>query len=219
VLVVVTTATVATTTTVTASPASFAQSASTQLSVTVKAASGTVSPTGSITFALGTATAAGPVSLGAATLTGSGGAATATLTVKGSSLPVGSEAIVATYAGAGGFSGSIGSASVTVATARTSNVSVSAGRTVSSQSGFPVKIQLQEQAGVPTTITGFTINGTNFTPSIGAFFGTTQMAAQATLTGTMVIQWTPLPATLVFVFTGVDASGAQWSQTVSLATK
>lgn len=82
-----------------------------------------------------------------------------------------------------------------------------------------MKVQLQETAGVATKLTGFTINGTNFTPAIAAFFGATQIAANATLSSIMNVQWTPLPSTLAFVFNGVDASGRQWSQTVSLTTK
>jgi hypothetical protein len=73
-------------------------------------------------------------------------------------------------------------------------------------------------AGGATTLTGFTINGTSFTPAMAADFGGTQIVAHGTLTSTMNIQWTPLPATLVFVFNGMDASGRQWTQTVSLAT-
>ena len=69
-----------------------------------------------------------------------------------------------------------------------------------------------------TTITGFTINGTSFTSAIAQFFGTTKLAALGTLTSSMFIQWKPLPTTIVFGFTGVDASGHQWSQSVSVST-
>jgi hypothetical protein len=99
-----------------------------------------------------------------------------------------------------------------------SNIVATVTKTTSAQAGFPIKLQLQEQAGVATTLTGFTINGTNYATVIAYFFGTRQVAANGTLTGIMEIQWVPLPATLVFVFTGEDASGKQWSQTVSLAT-
>jgi hypothetical protein len=34
----------------------------------------------------------------------------------------------------------------------------------------------------------------------------------------MQIQWKPLPSTLVFVVSGQDTSGHQWSQTVSVST-
>jgi subtilase family serine protease len=109
VLVIVTAPTVATATTLTVSVASIAKSSSTHLTVTVKAATGATAPTGRVTFT------AGALALGMATLAGSGGTATATLTVRGGNLAVGSNSIVATYAGSAGFSGSTGSATVAVA--------------------------------------------------------------------------------------------------------
>jgi hypothetical protein len=196
----------------TASAASIAPSAATQLTATVKAASGSAAPTGSVTF-----TAAG-VSLGTTVLVASGATAAASLTVNGSSLVAGNNTITASYSGSSGFSASSGSAVVAVAAAVASNVLATATKTTNAQSGFAVKLQLQETAGGATTLTGFTINGTNFTPAIAADFGSTQMAAHGALTSTINIQWTPLPATLVFVFNGMDASGRQWTQTVSLAT-
>jgi hypothetical protein len=212
VVVIVTAAPAPTSATLVANPASVAPSASTQLTVTVKAAAGSIAPTGNKTFTVGR------TQLGTATLAPWGATATATLTVKGSSLASGSNSIVATYSGNGSFSGSTSTVIVDVVSSVASNIVASATKTTSAQVGFPVKIQLQEQAGVATTVTGFTINGANFTPVIGNFFGTTQVAAHGTLTGTMVIQWSPLPATLTFGFTGMDASGRQWSQTVSLQT-
>jgi Pro-kumamolisin, activation domain/Bacterial Ig-like domain (group 3) len=212
VVVVATSPQIATTTTLAASPASIAQTATTQLTATVKPASGSTAPTGSVTFT------AGNVSLGSATLTASGSTATATLTVKASSLTPGSNTIAASYPGSNTFAASSGSATVTVASGA-SNVVATATKTTDSQPGFAVKVQLQETAGVATKLTGFTINGTNFTPAIAAFFGATQIAANATLSSIMNVQWTPLPSTLAFVFNGVDASGRQWSQTVSLTTK
>jgi hypothetical protein len=212
VIIIVTAAPAPATATLVANPTSFAASASTQLTVTVKAATGSAAPTGNVTFTVGRTL------LGTASLAVSGATATATLTVKGSSLAAGSNSIVATYSGSGGFSGSTSSVIVNVASSSASNIVASATKTTSAQVGFPVKIQLQEQAGVATTVTGFTINGTDFSPSIGNFFGTVQVAAHGTLAGTMMIQWTPLPATLTFGFTGMDASGKPWSQTVSLQT-
>lgn len=213
VLVVVTAPTVATTTTVTASAASIAQTASTQVTATIKGPAGSAAPAGTVAFSLGS------VSLGSAALTASGSSSIATLTVKGSSLAAGNNTITASYSGNGSFASSSGSTTVSVSvTSLASNVVATAVKTTSTQSGFPVKVQLQETAGVATTLTGMTINGTNFTSAIAPFFGTTQLSAHGTLTGTMIVQWSPLPSTLTFLFTGVDASGRQWSQTVSLAT-
>jgi subtilase family serine protease len=199
---------------VTASPVTMAQSGATVLSATVKPASGSSAPSGTVTFTAGKAT------LGTVALTASGTSATAALTVKGSSLATGSNTITATYSGATGFNGSTGSVAVSVTAASASNVVATVPPNSISQTsnGWGVTVELQETAGVATTITGFTINGTSFTSAIAQFFGTTKLAALGTLTSSMFIQWKPLPTTIVFGFTGVDASGHQWSQSVSVST-
>jgi hypothetical protein len=210
--VTVTAPPVATSTTLAASPATIAAAATTQLTVTVRAASGSAAPSGSVGFAIGN------TSLGSAVLGGSGATATATLTVKAASLAAGANTIVASYAGNGAFAASTGSTTVTL-TAAASNVILTAVKTTNAQPGFAVKVQLQETGGAPTLLTGFTVNGVNFTPEIAAFLGNAQLGADATLTSVMNIQWSPLPATLVFVFNGQDPHGRQWTQTVSLPTK
>ena len=99
---------IGTTLTLTASPASIAQSASTQLTAKVSAVTGSNPPTGSVAF-----TVSG-VSLGSAALIPNGSTATAALTVKGTSLSAGSNAIAASYTGAGTFSNSTATATVAV---------------------------------------------------------------------------------------------------------
>jgi hypothetical protein len=93
-----------TTTALSANPTIIASSGSTVLTATVSAESGTISPSGSVSFAVG------ETSLGAATLSGSGGSATASLTVQGTQLSSGSNVIVASYAGDATFPASSGSA-------------------------------------------------------------------------------------------------------------
>ncbi len=215
VTITVTAPLVATAATLSANPTAIAQSASTVLTVTIKPASGTAIPGGSVTFT------AGNVSLGSATLAASGANATASLTVKGASLAAGNNTVSVSYTGDSKFSGSSATVVVTVTAPQTaaSNVVATVSKTTNAQPGFAVKIQLQETAGAATKLTGVSINGVNMTPAIGAMFGGPQIAAHATLTAVVNVQWSPLPATLVFVFTGSDASGKQWTQTVSLATK
>ena len=96
-----------TTTSVVANPNSIASSGSTVLTATVSA-SGSTSPTGSVTFSVG------QTSLGSTALSGSGGSATANLTVNGSQLASGSDLISASYAGGSGFQASSGSVTVSV---------------------------------------------------------------------------------------------------------
>jgi hypothetical protein len=202
----------ATTTTVTANPATIAQTATTQLTASVKPAAGTTAPTGTVTFSLGT------TALGTATLAATGATASASLTVKGSSFAAGANSITATYGGSGTFAGSTASATVTVTTPASNVVATATPQSSGAQVGWGVKVQLQETAGTATTLTGFAINGTDFTPAIAGFFGSTQLPANGTLTANLIIQWLPLPANIVFSFTGVDASGRKWSQSVSIAT-
>lgn len=130
VIVIVTSPLVLTKTSVTASPASVEPSGSTQLTVTVKAETGTAAPTGSVTFTFGATGSAPVASLGTAALSGSEGNSTATLTVKGASLLAGSNTLVATYAGSGSFSGSTGSAAVRVTGAAASIVRLALSETV-----------------------------------------------------------------------------------------
>ena len=110
--------TTGTTTTVTPNPSSFAVGASTVVTATVKAASGTATPTGSVSFS------AGNSSLGDANLTGTGGTAIASVTVAGNLLATGANTIKATYSGTTSFSGSSGSATVTVTVPTTASAVV-----------------------------------------------------------------------------------------------
>jgi hypothetical protein len=159
------------------------------------------------------------VSLGSATLIASGATGAATFTLKAGTLAAGNDTITATYSGSASFASSTGSAAITVTGTTASNIVVTAAKTTNNQPGFAVTLKIQETAGAPTTLTSFTINGTNFTPVMASFFGSTQIAAHATASSTMNVQWAPLPATLVFVLSGADPSGRTWTQTVSLATK
>jgi subtilase family serine protease len=206
---------VGTTMTITASPASIAQNASTQLTFTVKPASGSVLPTGAISLTNGT------VVLGSATLAASTGASAATITVKGSSLVAGKNTLTAVYAGMTGFAGATATVQVTVAAAAAAaaNVALSTAKGPATvQRGFPVTVQIQEQAGVATSLTGLTINGTSFSSAIAAFFGATTLPANGKLSTSLVVEWSPLPANLTFVVSGVDGAGHQWSQTSTVAT-
>jgi subtilase family serine protease len=206
---------VSTTTSVTASPASIAATGSSTLAVTVKAASGTTAPTGAVTFAVAGKT------LGTATLSGTSGSATASFTVAGSNLVAGSNTITIGYSGGAPFASSSATIVLTITTsgAGTASVIATATRTTSIQQGWPVLLQLKEQAGIAATVTQFTINGTDFSSWVSVAFGSSQLAAGGSLSANLIIQWSPLPATLVFSFGGKDVNGHVWTQTVTMATK
>ncbi len=109
------------------------------LMATVRATSGTTSPGGSVSFALGQKV------LGTAALSGSGGVATASLAVDGSQLAAGANTITASYAGSASFTGSSASLSVTVVSATVTVVSVApSSGTVASQT---FALQYSDTAG------------------------------------------------------------------------
>ena len=111
-------AAVATTTGVIATNSTISVDGSTMLTATVTAASGTTSPTGTVSFKLGQTV------LGTVALSGSGGTATASLTVNGSQLATGANTVTASYAGNDSFTESSGSVSITVVSATVTAVSV-----------------------------------------------------------------------------------------------
>jgi uncharacterized protein (TIGR03437 family) len=77
------------------------------------------------------------------------------------------------------------------------------------------QITLTEEAGVGTTLTGFTINGESY--SVASVFGTTQLGADGSLTSTgLGFATLAVPTNVNFGFTGTDASGKQWTQTLSV---
>jgi uncharacterized protein (TIGR03437 family) len=208
---------VSTTTVVTANPASLTLSGQTQLTAMVTA-SGNVTPTGSISFTLG------GTALGSATLAGTGSKATATLTVSGGQLTAGSDNITATYGGDGNVNGSSGSVTLTV------SVPASNSAVIPSISPNPVyqqqpdsdgdswfyTIRLTEVAGVATTLTGFSIDGTDYSTSIIDFFGTATIPANGTLATELETGGLNVPLTRAYVFSGKDASGRTWTQTINV---
>ncbi len=100
---------VGTTMTLTSNPSTIVQSATVQLTGTVKAVTGTNAPTGSVTFSDGT------IALGSATVVpGTGSVGTATISVNGSALQSGANTITAVYTAAGNFANSTASTTVTV---------------------------------------------------------------------------------------------------------
>jgi subtilase family serine protease len=206
-----------TTMALTASPSTIAASGSSVLTATVRATSGSRMPTGTVAFTVnGNA-------LGTASLSGSGTTATASLTVYGGQLLAASNTVAATYGGTPIFNGSSASAALNLGTPATSAVTVTVNPNPVYQQApnakgatFFFTVQLQETAGVGTTLTGFTFDGMSFGGSLASFFGSTTLPANGTLTANMSAGNIPVPSMVVLVFTGRDASGAMWSQQVTV---
>jgi uncharacterized protein (TIGR03437 family) len=210
--------TIPTTTTITAVPAAVAVNASTILTATVRAASGSASPTGAITFN------SGKTALGSATLSGAGGLATASVTIFGSQLSAGANQITATYGGTTTFLTSAGSTTVTV------NVPTTASAVVPSIVPTPIyqqdpdadgyawfyAVRLSEIGGTATSITSFSIAGTDHTADIVTFFGSATLPARGTLTANIRSIGLTVPVDRVFTFSGTDASGQRWTQQLTV---
>jgi uncharacterized protein (TIGR03437 family) len=206
----------ATTTTVTAVPASFTVGLTTVLTATVANTTGGATPTGSVTFAVGSAV------LGSVALNGSG---SASVTVYGSQLAVGSNKITASYGGSNNFNPSSSSVTVTV-TLPTANSAIIPSvvpnpvyqQTADAQGySWFYTVRLAEIAGVATTLTGFSIDGADYSASIASFFGSTAIPAHGTLSAAMRSMGLKVPANRVFLFSGKDSSGAAWSQQITVS--
>jgi len=77
------------------------------------------------------------------------------------------------------------------------------------------QLTLSEEAGVATTLTGFTINGVSY--DVATTFGTTTIAADSSVSSKgLGFATLNVPTNVVFGFSGVDASGKQWTQTLSI---
>jgi uncharacterized protein (TIGR03437 family) len=208
----------ATTTTVSANPANFLMNSSTVLTATVKASSGTASPTGAVSFTVN------KTALGSANLTGTGGTATATLTVAGTQLATGANAITASYAGSSSFNASSGSVTVTVSLPTTASAVVPSVvpnpvyQQTTDADGYSwfFTVRLTEVAGVATTLTGFTFGGSDLASEIANFFGTTSIPAHGTLSTALRARALNVPTTIVLTFSGVDGSGQKWTQQITV---
>jgi subtilase family serine protease len=206
-----------TTTSLTSSPTMIPANGSSVLTATVTATSGSRTPSGTVTFTLD------GNGLGTAVLSGTGLTATASITVYGDQVLAANNTVTATYGGSPIFNGSSANATLTLGAPVTSAVTVSVNpnpvvQQTANAAGatFFFTIQLQETAGVATTVNGFTFDGISFAGSIGSLFGSTKLPAHGTLTAKVSAGNIPAPSTGVLVFTGRDASGAVWSQQITV---
>jgi uncharacterized protein (TIGR03437 family) len=209
---------IGTTTTVTANPIGISPRGSTVLTATVKAASGSISPVGSVAFT------AGGTSLGSANLSGSAGTATASLTLNASQLNTGNNTITASYGASNGFMASSGSVtvSVSVPTAPSYVVASVTPNPVFQQAPdsngytFFYTVRLSEIAGTAATLTGFTIAGTDYSSDIPSWFGSAGIPANGTISVSLGSQPSAVPVNYTFGFSGTDASGANWTEQLTV---
>ncbi len=205
-----------TTMTLTAAPTTVLASGFTVLTATVKAASGAVTPSGTVSFTLGNNLA------GSAALSGSGATATASITVYGGQLLAAQTTAQANYEGSPTFTGSSAVTSINLGGPTTLSVvtpSVTPNPVYqqapdASGATFSFAIKLSETAGVNTTVTGLNIAGVNYSGLVAKFFGSTSLPAHGTLSASLKAANIDVPSNVVLVFTGRDASGATWTQQI-----
>ncbi len=197
--------------TLTATPAHATLNDTIQLTAIVAATAGVGTPTGTVNFLLGT------TSLGTSTLSTVG---TASITFQASILGTGTGSVFAEYSGDAAYSGGSGSARVQI----TKPVGVSAIEPSIGPSpvfAAPADAQglswqtiaaLTEVAGVPSTLTSFTIDGQS--QPLSQYFGSTSIPASGTLTADLVFRNLPYPVTKTFGFAGVDVTGATWTRSL-----
>jgi uncharacterized protein (TIGR03437 family) len=73
------------------------------------------------------------------------------------------------------------------------------------------KITLNEEAGIGTTLTDFTIDGTSYASQIPSLFGGAAISPNGSISAKYGFASLSVPKTVVLGFTGMDASGAQWT--------
>jgi uncharacterized protein (TIGR03437 family) len=203
--------------TLTSSAATVTLNDAVTLTATVASATGAGTPAGTVSFfAYG-------VPLGSAVLGPVAGAATASVTAPAWMLSTGNNTITAQYAGNAAFSSGAASLRLRVTLPTAPNVSavipVVASPVYGIQTGtqgtvWQAYITLQEVAGVPAALTGFTVDGA--AQSLSQYFPSTSIPAGGALNATIVFNNLAVPVTRTFGFTGTDASGLTWSRQIQV---
>jgi uncharacterized protein (TIGR03437 family) len=189
---------------------------SVQVTATVAAASGSGAPTGNVDFT------ANMAALGSAPLVSNGPTSTAGITVPAWLLGgTGTFAIYAVYSGDAAFSSGGGAAVIRV------SAPTGVSGVVPSVSNNPVwpasdsqglawqeTVRLREAAGVPSILTGFTIDGQP--QKLSQYFPSTAILPNTTVSSTPLVfrNLTTYPVTRKFGFTGVDSTGQTWSREI-----
>ena len=94
-------------------------------------------------------------------------------------------------------------------------MSIDANPVFQSGSRWPFTITLTEEAGVGTTLTSFSINGTSY--DIATTFGSTSIAADGSVSSkNLSLSGLSVPTNVIFTLSGVDANGQSWSEQMSI---
>jgi uncharacterized protein (TIGR03437 family) len=183
-----------------------------QLTAAVTPASGTGTPTGTVSFNFET------TPLGSATLTAGSATVSVPLYLIGAA---GVATISAEYSGDGSFSPGGATKLIQVTTpSGVASIVPSALSTVYPQPAdaqglsWQTIISLTEVAGVPANITALTIDGVPQT--LSQYFPSPQIAPKSTVTANFVFRNLAAPVIKTFAFTGTDPTGLVWTRQVAI---
>jgi uncharacterized protein (TIGR03437 family) len=206
------------TTSLTISPSSAGLNGAVELTASVKGAGAT--PTGSVALVLDGVGALGAVTLATVNLSAgsAGGTAGAVLSATGSQLAFGNGTIHALYSGDAVYESSQGSATFALTPQGTSGSEaipfVTPNPVPESGNGqWQYSVGLTEAAGVATTLTSFTIDGSS--QNLG-YWNSTTLPANGTIYASLYESGLVAPLNRVFVFTGRDSSGRTWTQQLTV---
>jgi uncharacterized protein (TIGR03437 family) len=85
-----------------------------------------------------------------------------------------------------------------------------------STSSWNFQITLSEEAGFATSLTGFMVNGADYSSKISSIFSTSQIAARHSISGCMSLSGVNAPTNEVFTFTG-GSGPTSWSTTLNVS--
>jgi len=77
------------------------------------------------------------------------------------------------------------------------------------------QLALNEEAGIGTTLTGLSIAGVDYTSRIAGLFGSATLAAGGSVTASIGLKNLTVPSNVLFTYSGIDASGRQWTAQMS----
>ena len=81
---------------------------------------------------------------------------------------------------------------------------------------FLYTVRLSEIAGTAATLTGFTMDGFDYSSQIPNWFGSASIPANGTISAALGSQPSAVPVNWVLGFSGTDASGATWTQQITV---
>ena len=186
------------------------------LSVVVGPGSGSGKPTGNVSFS------AGSIALSSVPLASVDGQQVAKMSLPAYLLGVTTATINAVYAGDATYSGAGATARLQITNPAgvsgivptLSSNPVYAAPADAQGLSWQTTISFRETAGVPSNLTGFTIDGV--AQSLATYFPSTSIPASGTLAAPIILRGVVYPSIKVFAFTGVDPTGVKWTRQLTV---